>query len=260
MFRSGTSFSGCNMWVVDKAKLIAGALTVTGFPQTFTGTNMYTPQGVHNDDASATNGYFIGASQTLYSRLVIRRVNYGVTPTLSGDLNITTSTVYSPKTVPTLGGIAIDGGDWRLYAAMIKRNKITGAVLLLIALLLFIAFTSYLFTWEEDQDKVLNTGSSLFWGGDAKVNNLLGTLGAYLSHLFIYRGFGVASYLICSLFFVTGINLFFGKKVFSVSRNIKYVLVGLIVLCVAFAVVFDGTRFRYGGNVGPNEACQLLSL
>ena len=133
MFRSGSSFSGCNMWVVDKAKLIAGSLTVTGFPQTLTGTNMYTPQGVHNDDATPTNGYFIGASQTLYSRLVIRRVNYGTTPTLSGDLNLTTSTVYSPKKVPTLGGIAVDGGDWRLYAAMIKRNKITNAVSLWVA-------------------------------------------------------------------------------------------------------------------------------
>ena len=133
MFRNSSSFSGCNMWVVDKAKLIAGSLTVTGFPQTLTGTNMYTPQGVHNDDATPTNGYFIGAFQTLYSRLVIRRVNYGTIPTLSGDLNLTTSTVYSPNTVPTLGGIAIDGGDWRLYAAMIKRNKITGAVSMWVA-------------------------------------------------------------------------------------------------------------------------------
>ncbi len=133
MFRSGTSFSGCNMWVIDKAKLIAGSLTVTGFPQTLTGTNMYTPQGVHNDDAAPSNGYFIGSSQTVYSKLVIRRVNYGTTPTLSGDLNLITSTVYSPKKVPTLGGISIDGGDWRLYAAMIKRIKINGAVSLWVA-------------------------------------------------------------------------------------------------------------------------------
>ncbi|MFT3678753.1 MAG: DNA translocase FtsK [Ferruginibacter sp.] len=131
-----------------------------------------------------------------------------------------------------------------------RTHKITGTIFLLVAFLLFIAFTSYLFTWEEDQDKVLNTGSSLFWGGDAKVNNLLGTLGAYLSHLFIYRGFGVASYLICSFFFVTGVNLFFGKKIFSISRNLKYVLVGLVILCVAFAAISEGSRFRYGGNVG----------
>jgi len=131
-----------------------------------------------------------------------------------------------------------------------RTHKITGAVLLLIAFLLFIAFTSYLFTWEEDQDKVFKAGSNLFWGTDVKVNNLLGTLGAFLSHFFIYKGFGVASFLICSFFFIVGVNLFFGKKIFSVGRNIKYLITGLVVLSVAFAVVFDGKVFPWGGAVG----------
>ena len=127
MFKSGRSFSGCNMWVVNKANLIAGTLTVTGFPQTLTKTDMYTPQGVHNDYSSSSYGYFIGASQTYYSKLVIRRVSYsGTTPSLSGDLNLSTLAIYTPKTVPTLNGTSIDGGDRRLYAAMIKKNKYSG--------------------------------------------------------------------------------------------------------------------------------------
>jgi DNA segregation ATPase FtsK/SpoIIIE, S-DNA-T family len=131
-----------------------------------------------------------------------------------------------------------------------RTHKITGAILLLIAFLLFTAFTSYLFTWQEDQDKVLNTGGSLFWGSSVKVANLLGTLGAFLSHFFIFKGFGVAAYFIASFFFVLGINLFFTKKVFSVSRNIKYVLIGLVFFSVAFALVFDGHSFAWGGAVG----------
>jgi len=128
MFANQTSFSGSNMWVVDKASLINGSATVTSFPHNLTGTDMYTPQGVHNDDPNATAGYFIGASQTQYSKLVIRRVSYsGSTPTLSPDLNLTTSTMYTPKTVPTLGGTTIDGNDRRLCAAMIKKNKIDGS-------------------------------------------------------------------------------------------------------------------------------------
>ena len=135
MFKSGRTFSGCNMWVVNKADLFTGtgSLTVTGFPQTLTGTNMYTPQGVQNDDAGATNGYFIGSSQNTYSKLVIKRVIYGATPMLSADLALTTSSTYTPKTVPTLGGTAIDGGDRRLYAAMIKKNKIAGTTSLWVA-------------------------------------------------------------------------------------------------------------------------------
>jgi hypothetical protein len=128
MFAFSSSWSGVNMWVVNKANLLAGTLTVTGFPQSVTGTDMYTPQGVHNDDPNATNGYFVGTSQTWYAKVVIRRISYsGGTPTLSPDLNLTTLNVYAPRTVPTLGGIAIDGGDHRLYAAMIKKNKITGS-------------------------------------------------------------------------------------------------------------------------------------
>jgi S-DNA-T family DNA segregation ATPase FtsK/SpoIIIE len=131
-----------------------------------------------------------------------------------------------------------------------RTHKIAGAVSLLIAILFFIAFTSYLFTWEEDQDKVLGTGSSLFWGTNVQVSNLLGTLGAFLSHFFIFRGFGVASYFICSFFFVIGVNLFFGKRIFSVAKNIKYMLLGLIILSVAFAELFDGNAFAWGGAVG----------
>lgn len=131
-----------------------------------------------------------------------------------------------------------------------RTHKITGILMLLIAFLLFIAFTSYLFTWEEDQDKVLNAGSSLFWGTEVQVSNLLGTLGAFLSHFFIYKGFGVASYFICSFFFVIGINLFFGKKIFSITKNVKYLLLGLVILSVAFAQLFDGKVFPWGGAVG----------
>lgn len=133
MFKNGRSFSGCNIWVVNKAKLITGSLVVTGFPHGVTQTNMYTPQGVHNDDTTVANGFFIGASQTVLSKLIIKKVIYGTTPTLSADLGLTTSTTASPSTVPTLGGIAVDGGDNRLYAAMIKRNTIANTSSLWVA-------------------------------------------------------------------------------------------------------------------------------
>jgi len=134
MFARQTTYSGSTMWVVDKASLLAGSMKVTSFPNSVTHTDMYTPQGVHNDDPNATEGYFIGASQTYYSKLVIRRVSYlGSTPTLSSDLNLSTQTMYTPNTVPTLGGTAIDGNDRRLCAAMIKKNKISGQANLWVA-------------------------------------------------------------------------------------------------------------------------------
>jgi len=141
-----------------------------------------------------------------------------------------------------------------------RTHKITGTVFLLIAFLLFIAFTSYLFTWDEDQDEVFKAGSNLFWGTDVKVSNLLGTLGAFLSHFFIYKGFGVASFLFCSFFFVVGVNLFFGRKIFSVVKNVKYLITGLVILSVAFAVVFSGKEFPWGGAVGKMAKEWLYNL
>jgi S-DNA-T family DNA segregation ATPase FtsK/SpoIIIE len=131
-----------------------------------------------------------------------------------------------------------------------RTHKIMGTILLLMAFLFFIAFTSYLFTWQEDQDKVFLHGYKLLLGTDAKVSNLLGTFGAFISHFFIYKGFGIASYFLCSFFFVSGSNLFFGKKIFSVRRNIKYVITGLIIVSASTAVLMNGKVFPWGGAVG----------
>jgi DNA segregation ATPase FtsK/SpoIIIE, S-DNA-T family len=131
-----------------------------------------------------------------------------------------------------------------------RTHKIAGSICLLLAVLFFIAFTSYLFTWDEDQDKVFKEGYKLLLGTDTKMANLMGSFGAFISHLLIYKGFGIASYLFCTLFFILGINLFFGKKVFSVVRNIKYLLVGLPLLSITASVLMQGNTFAWGGAVG----------
>src|SRR6266487_3021448 len=131
-----------------------------------------------------------------------------------------------------------------------RTTKIAGAVCLLAAAFLFIAFTSYLFTWKQDQDKVFQFGIKIFATDDVRVSNLLGVLGAYVSHFFIYNGFGVASYLFCTFFFVLGANLLFAKKIFSVARNLRYMVIGLFVLSVAFAFFFGNSTFSFGGAAG----------
>ena len=131
-----------------------------------------------------------------------------------------------------------------------RTTKIAGATSLLFSLFLFIAFTSYLFTWQDDQDKVHQFGIKIFATNDVVIHNLLGVLGAYSAHTFIYNGFGLASYLFCTFFFVLGVNLLFGKKVFSLIRNLRYVIVGLIVLSVTLSFFARFSDFSWGGAVG----------
>jgi DNA segregation ATPase FtsK/SpoIIIE, S-DNA-T family len=131
-----------------------------------------------------------------------------------------------------------------------RTHKILGVVCLLIAVVLFIAFTSYLFTWKKDQDKVFRNGIHFLTGENIDAANLLGRLGAYISHFFIYKGFGIASYLICTFFFIAGVNFIFGRKVFSLLRNLKYVVVGLVIFSIVAAFLTRGDGFAWGGAVG----------
>ncbi len=133
-----------------------------------------------------------------------------------------------------------------------RTLKIVGFALLVLALLLFVAFGSYLFTWDEDQDKVVKNGIRLFWGTEDKVSNMLGTLGAFLGHFFFFQGFGIASIMFCSFFFVLGINIFTQKKIFSIKRNIKYLLIGVPLISVCAAVFFESSPFAWGGTFGNN--------
>src|SRR4051794_23865491 len=141
--------------------------------------------------------------------------------------------------------------DLKKLAKDERTWKIIGTVSLLISIFLFIAFVSYLFTWKEDQSQASKGFSFLFDNDtDSRVSNLLGRLGAYASHGLIYNGFGLASFLFCTFFFVVGINLLFDRKVFSIWRNLKYVTIGLVILSVSFAFIFFSAAFPFGGRVG----------
>jgi S-DNA-T family DNA segregation ATPase FtsK/SpoIIIE len=131
-----------------------------------------------------------------------------------------------------------------------RTHKVLGVSLLLLSLYCFIAFTSYLFTWEDDQDKVFRYAASVLFMDDVKVENLLGRLGAFVSHWFIYGGFGVASYLFCYFFFILGMNFIVGRRVFRIWRNVRYIMFGLLYISTAAAFVTGMTGFPWGGALG----------
>ncbi|MEO6455956.1 MAG: DNA translocase FtsK [Ginsengibacter sp.] len=141
-----------------------------------------------------------------------------------------------------------------------RTHKIAGTFFLLITFLLFVAFASYLFTWQEDQSKVFQGAKILLPSHEQPVANMLGAAGAYFADLFFRRGFGVASFLFCTFFFIIGVNLFFGRRIFSVSRNVKYVLVGLLIISVAASYVTKGNPFPWGGAVGDMSNNWLVQV
>ena len=85
-----------------------------------------------------------------------------------------------------------------------KRQVLFGGALLLLALLLIIAFVSYLFTWKVD----FSTLNSIT---DRTViaQNILNKLGAIISHFFIYEGVGMGAFIFPYLIGLSGYKLFF---------------------------------------------------
>ncbi|MBP8067725.1 MAG: DNA translocase FtsK 4TM domain-containing protein, partial [Pedobacter sp.] len=112
--------------------------------------------------------------------------------------------------------------------------KIIGLLFIIISIYFLVAFTSYLFTWQEDQSYVidanggwanlLKTGEELKSSGVTApvVENWLGKIGALLAHQFIYEWFGVASFLFVLMFFVIGYRLLFKVKIFAIEKTLAY--------------------------------------
>ncbi|MGA1378324.1 MAG: DNA translocase FtsK 4TM domain-containing protein [Chitinophagaceae bacterium] len=127
--------------------------------------------------------------------------------------------------------------------------KIVGISFIILSLFLFISFASYLFTWQDDQ-AIAQQGFSALLDNEKPALNWLGRLGAIVSHFFFYKAFGVASFLVCTFFFVVGVNLLFRQRVFSIWRNLKYVTIGVTVLSVSLSYIFRSSEFSFGGGVG----------
>ena len=141
-----------------------------------------------------------------------------------------------------------------------RTSKIAGIAILLLTIFLFIAFTSYFFTWQDDQDKLQIWRKLLFSNLDVKINNQVGYFGAFIAYQLVYNGFGLAAYLFCAFTFVLGVNLFFVKPIFNIWRNIKYVLIGLLVLSTSLAFVTKGAAFSWGGALGEYTSAWMVKF
>lgn len=135
-----------------------------------------------------------------------------------------------------------------------------GLFFLFLAILLFVSFCSYLFTWKDDQDKVLNFSWKIIFSKEAIVENKMGRIGAYLSHIFFYDFFGVASFLVPYIFFALGINLTFKERIFKLTKIFFSSLFWIVFVATLASFVFADASFPFGGGLGKNNYEWLSSL
>lgn len=124
----GSPFLNTTAYVVNKANLLSGTLTVTAFRGLISGSGPVTPQGVDNDTPGVNEGYFIGVDDASFGRLAIRRIsNPGGTPSISGNIFLTVPATCFPVNQVQQGSFqTLKANDDRLLAAAITKNQVTG--------------------------------------------------------------------------------------------------------------------------------------
>ncbi len=130
--------------------------------------------------------------------------------------------------------------------------KLIGIFCIFLSLYLLVAFISYLFTWQADQDRVLRFSWKLFTQGDLQMSNWLGRLGAIVSNMFFYWGFGVPSFLFILVLAMYGRTLINQTSKKRFYQFFKYIVLIIIVLSVLLEFIFSGSAFSWGGAFGES--------
>ena len=125
-----------------------------------------------------------------------------------------------------------------------QRQVLFGGGLMLVALLLSIAFGSYLINWKSDFSTI---GS--FTDKTVVTKNLLNKVGAILSHYFIYQGVGLAAVFFPYLLGLTGYKLFFNSKTNHLISSWAWGISHLIWLCITLGYFFP-SEILLSGIVG----------
>jgi S-DNA-T family DNA segregation ATPase FtsK/SpoIIIE len=86
-----------------------------------------------------------------------------------------------------------------------------GFFLILVSFYMLTAFISYLFTGKADQSVVEAIQETGLKNSGLETENWLGLIGAYTSHYFIFRWFGIAAFFIPALLFMLGFKIVFRK-------------------------------------------------
>jgi S-DNA-T family DNA segregation ATPase FtsK/SpoIIIE len=130
-----------------------------------------------------------------------------------------------------------------------RSQKIIGLLFILLSAYLAIALVSYFSSWEVDQDKVLGSRTDLFLP-ETKVKNWLGKFGAIVSHFFMYKGFGTASFIFIPVLFVFGLQKVVQRKLINMgSFNAKWLFI-MAWSSLVLSYIFSDKLFFMGGGFG----------
>ena len=125
-----------------------------------------------------------------------------------------------------------------------SQKLFIGSTLIVISFVLLISFTSYFFTGNSDQSTLIQ-----FTNKDVSPENWMSKVGAFLADLFLHKGFGISSYIICFLTFISGLFVLLDT---NKSKLIKHWFWGILIMIwisLLFGLINLETG-RFSGIVG----------
>ena len=125
-----------------------------------------------------------------------------------------------------------------------QQKLIFGSFLIILGILLLIAFVSFFFTGNADQSTIDN-----FTSRETKADNWLNKLGAWLSHFFILKGFGVSSFIFSGLIFLSGLYVLLDSSLAKLRKHWFWGLITILWFSVLLGF-FNHVNDALGGTVG----------
>jgi S-DNA-T family DNA segregation ATPase FtsK/SpoIIIE len=143
-----------------------------------------------------------------------------------------------------------------------RTRKIFGGILCLFSVFLVLAFISFLFTWKADSSFYYSIANSAdyFQENPDAIQNWMKSLGAKLAFAFIFKGFGLASFVVPFFIGVVGLRIYTGFKAFNIYKSLKYSLLIILFFSPLLALIFHGNYPVLGGAFGHDVFVWLRSM
>jgi S-DNA-T family DNA segregation ATPase FtsK/SpoIIIE len=138
-------------------------------------------------------------------------------------------------------------------------HRVAGIFLLFCALFVLLAFISFLFSWEEDQDKMYAPIGELLGQPVQSTNNVLGKLGALLSDSLIHQAFGLGSFSIVFILFLFGWRGVSGQWLLPPIASLKKSFLLTLWTSLLLGYLFTDQWFTLGGVFGYQCNLWLVS-
>ncbi len=144
-----------------------------------------------------------------------------------------------------------NAGKYLRFLADERFLKSMGILFVLFSVFLLLSCLSFFGSWESDQSLV----RSISFGMLAETqpilaDNILGVLGAWLSYVFVYKGFGIASFAFVLIFFLVGVLLLTKLQPISISKTLRYSFFGGILLSLTMGFLFHTQAPILAGSFG----------